>query len=203
MANRLRDPASSQSQLRDVRRAVTVSAAFAVHAAGFLSPLVPSLGDRGAGVSRKIATSIATAAGSSILSGNPCSTRERRASSALTDGFPLLVAHGGLLCRAAREGRDATIGGTITHEGLPRRVSNRGGSVITSGDEAGVGLVQVHGRMVPLYVQTRVRACTCTLHSRLRTVITRCARSRAPSGRRSLRLRAGAAGRRPTVGSCR
>jgi hypothetical protein len=44
----------------------------------------------------------------------------------LTDGFPLLVAHGGLLCRTAREGRDATIGGTITHEVLPRRVANQG-----------------------------------------------------------------------------
>jgi hypothetical protein len=37
-----------------------------------------------ADVSRKIAASTATAAGSSIRSGNPCRTRERRASSAPT-----------------------------------------------------------------------------------------------------------------------
>jgi len=41
-----------------------------------------SLGGRGAGMPCKIAASTATAAGSSIRSGNPCSTRERRASSA-------------------------------------------------------------------------------------------------------------------------
>jgi hypothetical protein len=38
--------------------------------------------------------------------------------------------------------------------------------------------VQVHGLMMRLYVQTRVRACTCTLHSRLPIVIAQCASSR-------------------------
>jgi hypothetical protein len=52
------------------------------YAAGFLSWLVLSLGGRGAGVSRRIAASLATAAGSSIRSGNPCLTRDRLASSA-------------------------------------------------------------------------------------------------------------------------
>lgn len=33
----------------------------------------------------------------------------------LPDGFQFLVAQGGLLCPAAREGLDGTIGGTITH----------------------------------------------------------------------------------------
>jgi hypothetical protein len=63
---------------------VTISAAFVANAAGFLSSLLLSLGRRGAGMSRRIAASLATAAGSSIRSGNPCSTRERRASSAPT-----------------------------------------------------------------------------------------------------------------------
>ena len=44
--------------------------------------LVVSLGGRGTGMSRRIAASTESAAGSSIRSGNPCSTRERRASSA-------------------------------------------------------------------------------------------------------------------------
>jgi hypothetical protein len=61
---------------------VSVSAARSAYAAGFLSSLVLSLGGRGAGMSRNIAASLATAAGSSIRSGNPCSIRERCASSA-------------------------------------------------------------------------------------------------------------------------
>ena len=60
----------------------TVSAAFPAYAVGSLSSLVLSLGGRGAGMSRRIAASIATAAGSSIRSGNPCSIRERLASCA-------------------------------------------------------------------------------------------------------------------------
>ena len=44
--------------------------------------LMLSLGGRGAGMSRRIAASIATAAGSSIRSGSPCRVRERRAFSA-------------------------------------------------------------------------------------------------------------------------
>jgi hypothetical protein len=43
--------------------------------------------------------------------------------------------------------------------------------MITSGGESGIGLAQVHRRMMPLYVQTCLGACTCTLHSRLQTVI--------------------------------
>ena len=61
---------------------VTVSAAHLAYAAGFLSWLLLSLGGGGAGVSRRIAARIATAAGSSIRSGSPCCVRERRASSA-------------------------------------------------------------------------------------------------------------------------
>jgi len=127
---------------------VTVSAAFLAYAAGSLSSLVLSLGGRGAGISRKIAASIATAAGSSIRSGNPCSTRERARLPRRLGGWPpappcswrdavWVLAHGGMLCgdvtfrarpivrpvacvraftcRRAREGRDGTIGGTITH----------------------------------------------------------------------------------------
>ena len=59
-----------------------VSAASLGYAAGFLSPLLLSPGDGSAGVSRRIAASTATAAGSSIRSGSPCRVRERRASSA-------------------------------------------------------------------------------------------------------------------------
>jgi hypothetical protein len=61
---------------------VIVSAAFLAYAAEAFSWLVLSLGGRGAGMSRRIAASIATAAGSSIRSGSPCSVRELRASSA-------------------------------------------------------------------------------------------------------------------------
>ena len=61
---------------------MTVSAAFLAYAAGSLSSLMLSLGGGGAGMSRRIAASIATAAGSSIRSGSPCRVRERRASSA-------------------------------------------------------------------------------------------------------------------------
>ena len=56
----------------------------------------------------------------------------------------------------------------------------------------------MHDPIVPLYVQTRVRVCTCTLHSRLQIVISWCASGRVPSGWRSHRRRAGVAGRRPT-----
>jgi hypothetical protein len=56
------------------------------YAAGF-SWLVLLLGGEAAGVSRRIAVSAAAAAGSSIRSGNPCSTRERRASSAPLAGW--------------------------------------------------------------------------------------------------------------------
>ena len=52
------------------------------------------------------------------------------------------------------------------------------------------GLVLVHRLRAALCVQTRVRGCTCTLHSWLRTVIARHASSRVPSGRRSHRWRA-------------
>lgn len=61
---------------------MTVSAVFLAYAAGSLSWLMLSFGGRGAGMSRRIAASIATAAGSSMRSGRPCSVRERRASSA-------------------------------------------------------------------------------------------------------------------------
>jgi hypothetical protein len=62
---------------------MSVSAArVAGYAAGFPSWRVLSLGGEGAGTSRRIAASIATAAGSSIRSGSPCLARERRASSA-------------------------------------------------------------------------------------------------------------------------
>ena len=44
--------------------------------------------------------------------------------------------------------------------------------------ERSSGLVQVHGLMMRLYVQTRVRACTCTLHSRLPIVVAQCASNR-------------------------
>lgn len=61
---------------------MTVSAAFVTCYGGFLSSLVLSLGGRGAGMSRRIAVSTATAAGSSIRAGSPCRMRDRRASSA-------------------------------------------------------------------------------------------------------------------------
>jgi len=49
---------------------VTISATHLDYAAGFLSWLLLSLGGGGAGVSRRIAARIATAAGSSIRSGS-------------------------------------------------------------------------------------------------------------------------------------
>jgi hypothetical protein len=64
------------------RRIMVIVSAPLAYAAGFLSSLVLSLGFRGAGMSHMSAASLATAAGSSILSGSPCSVRERRASSA-------------------------------------------------------------------------------------------------------------------------
>ncbi len=78
--------AGTEIEFRRERGAETVSvivcAAFRVYAAGSLSSMILSLGGRGAGMSRRIAASIATDAGSSIRSGSPCRVRERRASSA-------------------------------------------------------------------------------------------------------------------------
>ena len=61
---------------------VTISAARLAYAAGSLSLLMLSLGCGGVGVSRRIVARTATAAGSSIRSGSPCSVRDCRASSA-------------------------------------------------------------------------------------------------------------------------
>ncbi len=52
-------------------------------------------------------------------------------------------------------------------------MSRTRGSVVTSGDSAGAGLVQMQGPMMPRYLQTRARVCTCTLRSWLRIVIAR------------------------------
>jgi hypothetical protein len=69
---------ASRKAGRRRRVVVTVSAARLRHAAGGSRALARG----GAGVSRRIAASTATAAGSSIRSGSPCRARERRASSA-------------------------------------------------------------------------------------------------------------------------
>jgi hypothetical protein len=106
---------------------------------GSFSALASSLGGRGAGISRKVAASTATAAASSIRSGNfVLGSRALRVFGVgLSDGLPSLVAHGGLRCggatlrarpivrpvacvraftrRCARERRDGTTTGTITH----------------------------------------------------------------------------------------
>ena len=94
-----------------------VSAASLGYAAGFLSWLVLWVGAGGAGVSRRIAASTATAAGSSMRSGSPCRARERRASSA--PAWRMAARSPALIATVAGRSRSSVLGGFVGHHPLP------------------------------------------------------------------------------------
>ncbi len=94
-----------------------VSAASLGYAAGFLSPLVLSVGAGGAGVWHMIAASTATAAGSSMRSGSPCRARERRAWSA--PAWRMAARSAALIARVAGRSRSSVPGGVVGHHPLP------------------------------------------------------------------------------------